>query len=260
VGQELSLSGAAVNSRVPKVREKPRLSSIEALCTPATALPVALEAAGASSAIALRLCHQSRWLPDVALNIAAPFGARCRRVCNSRTLRDVADYLHECGGQPGSAPDDPVAVVMLRTGTIGAKQALLAALAAECGRDDVRLIVACHELELHSNVEIAGRRLTLPLAVCYLHCRSRIVQIAASCARSIGLSKAIAAVRVDPLRLASERVRLYQTFATDWCRALDMNPAVFARLRAEQLRRAEGCSLFEDLLGHQIPPDFAPIV
>jgi hypothetical protein len=221
---------------------------------------VALEAADASSAIALRLCHQSRWLPDVALNITAPFGARCRRECNSRTLRDVADYLHECGGQPGPAPDDPVAVVMLRTGTIGAKQALLAALAAECGRDDVRLIVACHELEVHSNVEIAGRRLTLPLAVCYLQCRSRIVQIAASCARSIVLSKAIAAVRIDPLRLPSERVRLYQTFATDWCRALDMNPADFARLRAEQLHRAERRSLFEDLLGYQIPPDFVPMV
>jgi hypothetical protein len=96
------------------------------------------------------------------------------------------------------------------------------------------------------------------LVVCYLRCRAREVQIAEPGAGSMLYSKALSTVRVDPFMMAGERVKLYQSFATDWCRALDVAPPDFAQRRAEQLRLAPRRSVIEDLLGHRLPPDYAP--
>jgi hypothetical protein len=206
----------------------------------------------------VRIQHQSRWLPDVGLSLTGSFGRSWRQAFNCRSLRDVADVLRECGDQPGPSPDDPAAVLSQGTGTLGAKQAVLAALAKECGRSDVQLIVACHEFELRAPPGVGGRRITLPLAACYLRCRAREVQITEERSMSILRGKAVSVVRVEPRALAAERLRLYQNFATDWCRALDLAPVDFARLRTEQLGLAERQSVVEDMLGHRLPPDYVP--
>lgn len=185
-------------------------------------------------------------------------GVACRRAGHCHTLRDVADMLREYADDPGPSPDDPGALLTHRTGTLGAKQALLAALAAECRRDDVQLILACHEFELPDDVPDGGRPPTLPLVVCYLRCRARDVQITDSESGSILHSKAVSSVRVEPQALAHERVQHYQRFAADWCRVLDVSAAQFARRRADQLRKAARPSIVEDLLGHRLPPEFAP--
>jgi hypothetical protein len=65
-------------------------------------------------------------------------------------------------------------------------------------------------------------------------------------------------VKVAPEQLASERVRLYKTFAVDWCRALETNASEFARLRAWQLGKCAGTSLFEDLMGYGLPASYLP--
>jgi len=207
---------------------------------------------------AVRLFHQSRWLPDVSLSCTGPMGVACRRAGNCHTLRDVADMLRDYAEEPGPSPDDPGALLTHRTGTLGAKQALLAALAAECRRDDVQLILACHEFELPDDVPDGGRPPTLPLVVCYLRCRSRDVQITAAESSSILHSKAVSSVRVEPQALAQERVQQYQRFAADWCRVLDVSAATFARRRSDQLRQAARRSIVEDLLGYGLPPEFAP--
>lgn len=206
----------------------------------------------------VRLLHQSRWLPEITLSRSAPLGKTWRHVNNCRSLRDVADVVREFGDNPGDYPDDPDALLKQGTGTLGAKQALLAALAAECGRYDVQLVVACHELELPPPPAPGERRLTLPLAACYLRCRAREVQIAREGSGSILYGKAVSVVRVEARTLARERIRLYQSFAADWCRALDVAPAEFARLRAQQLLNAERIPMIEDLLGYCLAPDYVP--
>lgn len=259
MGRHLELSHTAIGSRAQQLRRKLQLPSMEALRIHAAA-QAAPARAHAPRLSRMRLYSQSRWLPDVALRTSAPLGSACRQAFNGRTLRDVADFLRDCGQNPGPLPDDPGAVVMHATGTLGAKQALLAALAAECGRNDVQLIVACHELEVSDNNAAGNRLPTLPMAVCYLRCGARGIQIAALGAGSVLHDKAVSAMRVDPFGLANERVRLYQKFAVDWCRALDMSPAEFARYRAEQLRRPERRSVFEDLLGYHLPSSYAPVL
>ena len=213
---------------------------------------------GAHVPSTVRLFHQSRWLPDVSISCTGPMGVACRRAGNCHTLRDVADMLREYGEEPGPSPDDPGALLTHRTGTLGAKQALLAGLAAECRRVDVQLILACHEFELPGEVPDGGRPPTLPLVVCYLRCRSRNVQITDAESASILHSKAVSSVRVEPQALAQERVQQYQRFAADWCRVLDVSAAKFARRRSNQLRKAARRSIVEDLLGYALPPEFAP--
>jgi len=57
-----------------------------------------------------------------------------------------------------------------------------------------------------------------------------------------------------------ERVRLYKTFAEDWCRALEIHASEFARLRAWQLGSSAGTSLFEDLMGYGLPASYLPVL
>jgi hypothetical protein len=152
-----------------------------------------------------------------------------------------------------------------QTGTIGAKQALLAALAAEIGRKDVQLIVACCEMQLPdivpARVESSLRRPdTLPLAVCWLRYRGRRLQIVEPAQASLQTVKLVTELAVRPEHLAAERVRLYKVFAADWCRALEVVPSEFARLRTRQLKLSTNTSVFEDLLGYALAPDYAPTV
>ena len=257
VSLRLAISETAANAHRRALLRKFKVSTtIDLIAHAVQAAEVSGDAA--ESRAPVRLQHQSRWLPDVSLSLIGPLGSAWRHAFNCRSLRDVADVLRECGDQPGPIPDHPDAVLIHGTGTLGAKQAVLAALAAECGRSDVELIVACHELELAERPESGERRRTLPLAACYLRCRAREVQIAEEGTISILHARAVSVVRVEPRALAAERLRLYQSFAVDWCRALDLAPAEFARLRAEQLHLAQRQSVVEDLLGHRLPPDYMP--
>ncbi len=260
VGRRLVLSSTTVKAHVRELRSKLHLPSVEALRERAVAICETLDPRepAPNQARPLHLPHQSRWLPDIALNVAGPLGCACRRTLNCRSLRDVADYLRDCSEQPGPAPDNPTALLIHHVGTLGAKQALLAALAAECGRDDVQLVVACYAFEVSRETENSDRPITLPLAVCHLRWRSRDIQIAEPGAGSLLFEKAVSVVRVDPQRLATERVQVYRRWAADWCRALDLNPLDFGRLRAVQLRKAERKAVFEDLLGHSLASSYVP--
>jgi DNA-binding CsgD family transcriptional regulator len=260
IARHLALSDGTVKSHVHELLRKLRLASTDALRERALALGGLPDSrtAWSTSARPQHLPHQSRWLPNVPLSTTAPLGSACRRVFNGRTLRDVADYLRDCRDEPGPFPDEPAAILRHHTGTLGAKHGLLAALAIECGRQDVQLIVACHELEVSSGAAPDDRRVTLPLAVCYLRCGTRDIQIAAPGAGSVLTDKALSSVCIEPQHLARMRLRLYQHFALDWCRALDLSPVDFARLRAARLRTAERGSVFEDLLGHRLPPSYIP--
>ncbi len=257
VGRRLAISDAAANAHRRELMRKFKVSTTVELISHAV-LASTGSAQDAESRETARMQHQSRWLPDVTLSLTGGLGKSWRHAFHCRSLRDVADVLRECGDQPGPSPDDPAAVLSQGTGTLGAKQALLAALAKECGRSDVQLIVACHEFELPVPPAGGGRRITLPLAACYLRCRTREVQITEEGSMSILHGKAVSVVPVEPQALAAERLRLYQSFATDWCRALDLVPVDFSRLRAEQLRLAERQSVVEDMLGHRLSPEYVP--
>jgi hypothetical protein len=216
------------------------------------------------------LRHEGRLLPNLPLNPRGPYGSACRARFDGRSLREAAEYVCECGADPGPAPDDLAGLFTGHTGTIGAKQALLAALAAELGRKDVQLTVACCEMRLPEmssarrdpavqRSDSAIRRPdTLPLAVVWLRHRGRRLQIVEPRHASLQTLNLVTEVTVEPAQLVAERVDLYETFAADWCRALEVHPAEFARLRAWQLRLAADTSLFEDLMGHALPSDFAP--
>ena len=261
VARHLALSDAVVSAHVRELQKKLHLTSMGAVREHAAALRDLLGVRAATTQVRPHpLQHQSRWLPNIRLSATMPLCSACRRAFNCQTLRDVADYLRDCSEQPGPLPDDPTAIIDHRAGTIGAKQALLAALAAECGRKDVHLLVACHELEIPSGSSTCARPTTLPMAVCYLRCQAREVQIAAPGGASMLRDRAVSVIRVEPRQLARERVHIYQRFAVDWCRALDLSPRDFARLRAEQLGRAERRSLFEDLLGHRLAPNYLPLL
>src|ERR1017187_1628175 len=83
------------------------------------------------------LRHEERLLPNVALDPRGRYGAVCRARFDGRTLREAAEYVCECDTGSGQTPDDLHALLTGHTGTIGAKQALVAAIAKEAGRDDV---------------------------------------------------------------------------------------------------------------------------
>ena len=209
------------------------------------------------------LRHEGRLLPNVSLDPRGRYGAACRARFDGRTLREAAEYVCECDTGPGRTPDDLHALLTGHTGTIGAKQALLAALAKEAGRDDVELVVACCEMELPEmgplrSESILRRPRTLPLAVCWLRHRGRRLQMVEPRHASLHTANLVTEVTVAPEQLASQRVRLYKTFAADWCRALETQAGEFARLRAWQLGKSAGTSLFEDLMGYGLPASYVP--
>ena len=209
--------------------------------------------------------HEGRLLPNAPLDPLGRFGAACRARFDGRTLREAAEYVCECDTGPGQTPDDLNVLLTGHTGTIGAKQALLAALAKEAGRDDVELVVACCEMQLPEvaplrNGSLLRRPRTLPLAVCWLRHRGRRLQLVEPRHASLQTVNLITEVAVPPEQLASERVRLYQTFAADWCRALETHAVEFARLRAWQLSKSAGTSLFEDLMGYGLPASYVPVL
>jgi hypothetical protein len=209
------------------------------------------------------LRHETRLLPNVSLDPRGRYGAACRARFDGRTLREAAEYVCECDTGPGQAPDDLHALLTGHTGTIGAKQALLAALAKEAGRDDVELVVACCEMELPEMAPLRGgpivnRPRTLPLAVCWLRHRGRRLQMVEPRHASLHTANLVTDVTVSPEQLASERTRLYKTFAADWCRALETPAGEFARLRAWQLGKSAGTSVFEDLMGYSLPASYVP--
>lgn len=70
--------------------------------------------------------------------------------------------------------------------------------------------------------------------------------------------KALSRIRVRPETMSTERVNLYRTLSADWCRALDIEPAAFAQLRAGRLPNATARSVYEDLLGYGLPPSDQP--
>jgi DNA-binding CsgD family transcriptional regulator len=257
IGQRLRLPDTAVNGH-----RRALLRKFDALTTD-DLISRALSLAGIAwdddtSPEEITFQHQSRWLPDVKLSHTLALSVACRRALQARTLRDVADALRDCGEEPNPSPDDPNALLVHLTGTLGAKQALLAALAVECGRADVQLILACHELPIADPPGTGTRPATLPMILCHLRSRARNIQIAEAGSGSILYGKALSVEHVDPLTMAAERVTMYQTFASEWCRALDVAPAAFAQLRAEQLRMAARRSVFEDLLGYRLAPGFTP--
>lgn len=256
VGRHLALSDSTIRVYVREIKRKLQLHSLEALRDRAVSLRDVLwvGAEEAAPAHPQHFSHQSRWLPDLKLSVSGPLGAACRIELKCKSLRDVADYLRDCPEQPGPAPDDPSVVIRHRKGTLGAKQALLVALAIEAGRTDLQLIVACYELRVVGE-SAHSRPATLPLAVCHLRYRSHEFQIAEPGAGSLLFAQPMSTVCVNPGQFATERVELYQKMAFDWCRALDLKPNAFARLRAEQLRRTERRSVFEDLLGYRLPPN-----
>ena len=219
--------------------------------------------AGESTRPVRTLRHEGRLLPNVALEPRGRFGAVCRTRFDGRTLREAAEYVCECDTGPGQAPDDLQALLTGHVGTIGAKQALVAALAKEAGRDDVELVVACCELQLPEleplrNGSSLRRPHSLPLAVCWLRHRGRRLQLVEPRHASLQTVNLVTEVAVPPEQLASERVRLYKTFAADWCRALEIHADEFARVRAWQLGKSVGTSLFEDLLGYSLPASYVP--
>lgn len=262
VGRRLVLSSTTVKAHVRELQRKLRVPTTEALRGRAAALCETLDPhePEPEQARPLHLPHQSRWLPDVVLSPNGPLGCACRQTFNCRSLRDVADYVRDCPENPGPVPDDPHSLLILHAGTLGAKHALLAALAAECGRDDVQLVIACYALEVARGSGSPGWQVTLPLAVCHLRWRSRDVQIAEPGAGSLLFERAVSVVRVNPVGLAAARVQIYKRWAIDWCRALDLNPVAFARLRSAQLQQAERLAVFEDLLGHSLSANYEPIL
>ena len=215
----------------------------------------------ASTALLIR--HEVSRLPNVVLDARGVLGAACRARFGGRTLREAADYVCECESMPGPASDAFPEVITRHTGTIGAKQALLAALAAENGRKDVQLMVACCEMQVpygyDVHLDLAGRRLQkFPLTICWLCYKGRRLQICEAKQASLQTVELVTEMPVRPEQLAAERVRLYQAFAADWCRAMETGPNEFARQRASLLSISAGTSIFEDLLGYALPSDFAP--
>jgi hypothetical protein len=209
------------------------------------------------------LRHESRLLPNVALDPRGRYGAACRARFDGRTLREAAEYVRDCETGYGQDADEFEGLLTNQRATIGARQAFLAALAAEIGRKDIHLIVACCEMPLPDIASgPAGAPLrrprTLPLAVCWLRYRGRRLQIVEPSQASLQTVKRVTEVAVRPEQMAAERLRLYTTFAADWCRALETSPVEFARLRAAQLRLSAGTSVFEDLMGHALSSTYVP--
>ena len=210
------------------------------------------------------LRRQSHLLPNIILSNDTPLGARCRAAPHHlHTLREAVEMVRFCDHSPGQKPDDLGDVLLHQCGTLGARQALIAALARECGRDDVVLTVGCADLDLPRFLELPtiqcrGSVHSLPLAVCYLRYGGRRLQYSKGDRSSRLTSVPNSETRVDPYRLADQRRQLYRDFASDWCHAFDLDPREFARLRALCLHATRETALFEDLLGYGLEPEFQP--
>ena len=260
VAQRLAISDATLDGHRRELLRKFGVDSTRALRVHA-ALSFNTGEATPRGPTAPLLRHQSHVLPNVRLSDRHIYSQTCRLRFHCDVLRDVADLLRDFGRLPGTAPDDAGSVLAQQTGTLGAKQALLAILARECGRPAIQLVVACHELQLGDSSGqplMPGRAETLPMAICYLLHEGRRIQIADSSAVSRVNRRAVTELVVDPVDLPRERIRLFGRFAADWCRALDVSPTDFARLRAAQLSRCANTTVFEDLMGHVLPADFEP--
>ena len=216
--------------------------------------------------IANLLQRQARFVPNIVLHARGPLSVRYRAPpFELRCLRDVWDILRDCEATPGDRPDYLDDVLALKCGTLGAKQALIAALAQECGRDDVQLTVGCGELtvaRVRGLESLFAHRstLTLPLAVCYLRCHTRRLQVSSAQEASQMTSPPHSEKFVDPRQLPEQRVRLYQEFAADWCRVYDLTPKAFAQLRAGTLRAVPYPAAYEDLLGHTLDHHYQPVL
>jgi len=111
----------------------------------------------------------------------------------------------------------------------------------------------------HEHLELGGqRRHKFPLAVCWPGYKGRRLQIVEAKQASLQTVELVTEMPVRPEHLAPERTRLYQTFAADWCQALETGPSEFARLRASLLSMSVGTSVFEDMLGYALPPGYVP--
>jgi len=213
----------------------------------------------------IKLRHERHSLPDIPILRSRPYGAACFTQFGARTLRDAGDFVCECDSDPGPKPDDIDSLLKHGTGTIGAKHALLVALANEHGYHAMELVVACCELRLPpsfaTRVDATLRRPnTLPTAVCWIRDHDRRLQTFEWTGRSMHAVKPITEVAVRPEQLAPQRINLYRNFAADWCRALEADPLEFTRLRAWQLRASPGSAAYEDLLGYGLSPAFAPSI
>lgn len=257
VGRRLALSDASVSAYRRELMRKFAVSTITDLAARG-AVPIASDVNVLASQGTAQLQRQSRWLPNAALSLTRPIGAACRRIFHAHSLRDVADALRDCADRPNPVPDDLSALLTHLSGTLGAKQALLAALAAECGHPEVQLMLACHELQVPGASEPGGRHLRLPIVVCFLRCRAREIQISRAETGSVLYGRALSAMSVEPSSLAGERVKVYQSFAADWCRALDIEPEDFAQRRAQVLRSQAPRAVIEDLLGYLLPLEYVP--
>ena len=210
------------------------------------------------------LRRQSHLLPNISLSNDTALSARFRAAPHYlHTLREAVELVRFCNGSPGHKPDDLSEVLLHQCGTLGARQALIAALARECGRDDVVLTVGCTELDLLQFAVMAPSNCsnpvhTLPLAVCYLRYGGRRLQYSKGDRCSQLTSAPNSETRVDPYRLADQRRQLYRDFASDWCQAFNMDPCEFTRLRALCRRATHETALFEDLLGYGLEPEFQP--
>ena len=267
IAERLTVSTRAVNEHCAVLRERLNLATIGQLRSHSRLAYV--HGYDSSSTAVPRptrtlLRRQSRFLPHAALNFSGRLSSGCRAApCNLRFLRDVADYMLGFDAAPGGRPDCPDDVLAQQGGTLGAKQALLAALAHECARDEVQLTIACGELTVTSAPGLETLFLehptrTLPLAICYLRCRNRRLQICDFGNGSQMTAPPDSESTVDPADLAKRRLSLYREFAADWCRAFDLAPPEFARLRAHALRTAPTPAVFEDLMGHALGPNFQP--
>ena len=267
IAERLTVSTRTIGEHCAGLRERFNLATTEQLRTHAR-LSAADDSDGGLPGIphptTILLRRQSRFLPHAALKISGRLGVRCRAApCDLRFLRDVADYMLDFDAAPGRRPDSLDDVLAQQGGTLGAKQALIAALAHECGLNEVRLTIACGEVAV-SRVPgleaLFGDRLTntLPLAVCYLRVRNRRLQISDFGSGSQMTEPPNSETDVDPFGLAERRVSLYREFAADWCRVFEWAPQDFARLRAFALRTAPSPAIYEDLLGYTLDRRFEP--
>ena len=202
-------------------------------------------------------------LPDIALSRFAPIGAACRIAFGTHSLREVAEHLSFCPLPIGCGSDDYKMLLRDRAGTMGAKQALLAMLARECGCAALQLVVACcgtfpsERLEKLPGVDEQAS-VALPLSVCWLKYHGRRLRLSGPRDEDPVIVHHFTESTIDPIKLPQARVALYRKFAADWCRVFNVSPRAFGGRRAVLLRESAGKTLFEDLLGYGIGPSYEP--
>lgn len=204
------------------------------------------------------LVYGSRWVLDRPLPLKSTLCTAFRRAFEVNSLREAAEVLRDCPLSDDASPDDPYGVIRHRGGTIGARQALLALLAAECELANVQLVLSCHEGAVTTLTAPDGSVLAIPIVVCHLKIKGRSVQIAEPGYRSTPVGAPVFVQTVQPHTMARERVALFQQFSADWCRALELSAKGFREKRKQCLIASKDTALFEDLLGHLIDETFEP--